>query len=109
MDLKEKLGETSKDHPTVEFRKKSQITIPKSIVERFNLSEGDKLEFIPEDDGFKIIPVVQIPKSQMWFWSDKWQEGERAADQDIKTGRVSKEYDDLDELMEDLFDEDYEV
>jgi AbrB family looped-hinge helix DNA binding protein len=33
-------------YPVSEFRKKSQVTIPKEIVDQFNLEEGDKLEFI---------------------------------------------------------------
>ena len=85
-----------------EFRKKSQVTIPKEIVDQFNLEEGNKLEFIPEKDGIKIRPVVTIPKSQLFFWTERWQKGEKEADEDIKAGRVSGPYQDIDKLEEDL-------
>ena len=32
----------------------------------------------------------KIPKSQAYFWTKEWQEGERRADEDIKAGRVKK-------------------
>jgi len=89
-------------YPISEFRKKSQVTIPKEIVDQFNLEEGDKLEFIPEKDGIKIRPVVTIPKSQLFFWTERWQEGEKEADEDIKAGRISGPYQDIDKLVEDL-------
>lgn len=89
-------------YPISEFRKKSQVTIPKEIVDQFNLEEGDKLEFIPEKDGIKIRPVVTIPKSQLFFWTERWQKGEKEADEDIKAGRVSGPYQDIDKLVEDL-------
>lgn len=89
-------------YPMSEFRKKSQVTIPKKIVDQFNLEEGDKLEFIPEKDGIKIRPVVTIPKSQLFFWTERWQKGEKEADEDIKASRVSGPYQDIDKLEEDL-------
>lgn len=89
-------------YPMSEFRKKSQVTIPKEIVDQFNLEEGDRLEFIPEKDGIKIRPVVTIPKSQLFFWTERWQNGEKEADEDIKAGRVSGPYQDIDKLKEDL-------
>ncbi len=40
-------------------------------------------------------------KSQAYFWTGKWQEGEKAADEDIKAGRV-KVFDSAEELFKDL-------
>lgn len=31
---------------------------------------------------------TKIPKDQAWFFSKKWQDMEKEADEDIKTGRV---------------------
>ncbi len=83
-------------YPMSEFRKKSQVTIPKEIVDQFNLEEGDKLEFIPEKDGIKIRPVVTIPKSQLFFWTERWQEGEKEADED--NGIIIRNIDEYDKL-----------
>lgn len=43
----------------VELRKKSQITIPKEIVDKLNLQEGDHLE-ISVKDGAVILEQVAI-------------------------------------------------
>ncbi len=45
-----------------ELRAKSQITIPKELVDKLNLSEGDKLEIFEEDGIIHIMPVAVYPK-----------------------------------------------
>jgi len=65
------------------------------------LREGDNLDIIIEDDKIIIKPVLVIDRSQSWFWSKKWQEMEREADDDIKHGRVQKAKD-VKELIEKL-------
>ena len=47
------------------------------------------------------MPKKLVDKSQAYFWTRKWQEGERAADEDIKAGRV-KTFDSVDDLIKDL-------
>jgi hypothetical protein len=47
------------------------------------------------------MPKKLVDKSQAYFWTRKWQEGEREADQDIKAGRVKK-FDSVEELISDL-------
>ena len=44
-----------------ELRAKSQITIPKSIVRKLNLNEGDKLEIYEQDGEIRIVPVAVCP------------------------------------------------
>ena len=46
-----------------ELRRKSQITIPKELVDKLGLSEGDKLEIYEQDGVICIMPVVVYPKS----------------------------------------------
>lgn len=74
-----------------------------------------------KDDLYKLVDQITDPAEievayralhsivdhddQSWFWSDKWQAGEREADEDITCGRVSKAYGDVGELMLDLFDD----
>ncbi len=46
----------------IEIRQKSQITIPKEIIKKLDLREGDSLE-ISEDNGIiRLIPVAIYPK-----------------------------------------------
>ncbi len=46
-----------------ELRKKSQITIPKDIINDMGLSEGDKLEIFEKDGIIYMIPVAVYPQS----------------------------------------------
>ena len=45
-----------------ELRQKSQITIPKEIIVKLGLSEGDKLDIFEKDGSICMIPVVVYPK-----------------------------------------------
>jgi antitoxin MazE len=45
------------------------------------------------------MPKKPVDKSQAYFWTKRWQEGEREADENIKAGRV-KTFDSVDELVE---------
>jgi len=48
-----------------ELRKKSQITIPKDMITKLGLKEGDKLEIIEKDGAIWIMPVVVYPKKYL--------------------------------------------
>lgn len=45
-----------------ELRQKSQITIPKEIIVKLGLSEGDKLDIFEKDGSIYMMPVVVYPK-----------------------------------------------
>ncbi len=46
-----------------ELRTKSQITIPKEIVAKLGLSEGDKLDIYEDNGMICIMPVAVYPKN----------------------------------------------
>ncbi len=48
-----------------ELRQKSQITIPKEIIVKLGLSEGDKLDIFEKDGTICILPVVVYPKKYL--------------------------------------------
>ena len=48
-----------------ELRAKSQITLPKELVDKLGLSEGDKLELFEKDGTIHIVPVVVYPKKYL--------------------------------------------
>lgn len=83
----------------IRLKRKSQVTIPKSIIDKLNLTEGDQFEVEVDEKGRIILePMISIPRSQTWFWMDVWQEGEREAEEDIKSGRVHR-FDSADDLI----------
>jgi len=47
----------------IELRKKSQITIPKEIVDQLHLQEGDHLEISVKDGAVLLEPVAIYSKS----------------------------------------------
>lgn len=48
-----------------ELRKKSQITIPKEIIIKLGLSEGDTLDIFEKDGTICIMPVVVYPNKYL--------------------------------------------
>ena len=48
-----------------ELRAKSQITLPKELVDTLGLSEGDKLELFIKDGTIHMMPVVVYPKKYL--------------------------------------------
>jgi AbrB family looped-hinge helix DNA binding protein len=72
----------------VQVRKKAQITLPLSIRKKLGIEEGDFLE-VNDKDGEIVLKVKKlVDKDEAWFWTKRWQEGEKEADEDIKAGRV---------------------
>ena len=48
-----------------ELRQKSQVTIPKEIVAKLGLSEGDKLDIFEQDGSICIMHVSVYPKKYL--------------------------------------------
>lgn len=99
-------GIDMKERTTIQIRKRGQVTLPKSFLEKFNLGEGDTLELEVNNEGeITVTPMVKVPVSQKWFWTEPWQKGEREADEDIKKGRV-KTFANVEDLIADLESDD---
>jgi len=47
------------------LRKKSQITLPKEIVDRLSLQEGDSFEVVESGGLITLTPVVIYPKKKV--------------------------------------------
>ena len=72
----------------VQVRKKAQVTLPQSVRRSLNIEEGDFLEVGVKDGEITLRVKKLVDKDQAWFWSRRWQEGEREAEADISAGRV---------------------
>jgi len=71
----------------VKVKNKYQIVIPEDVRKKLKVEIGDTLE-IEEKNGVLIAkPVMVIEKSQAYFWTDEWQEGEKEAEEAKKKGK----------------------
>jgi len=72
----------------VQVRKKAQITLPLSVRKKLGIEEGDFLD-IQVKNGEMVLKVKKlVDKDQAWFWTKRWQEGEKEVEEDKKAGRV---------------------
>ncbi|MBI2304564.1 MAG: AbrB/MazE/SpoVT family DNA-binding domain-containing protein [Chloroflexi bacterium] len=74
----------------VQVRKKAQITLPQSVRQALNIQEGDFLDAVVRDGEIVLRVKKLVDKEQAWFWSKRWQEGEREAEEDIRAGRIHR-------------------
>lgn len=81
------------------LRNKGQVTVPTEVRELLGVEEGDDLVFHLDESGRVVISRAQmIPPDQAWFWSERWQRMERAAQADLDAGRVV-EFGSVDEAL----------
>ncbi len=87
--------------PMSKVTRHGQVTLPTSVRKQLGIEEGDLVEIEVEDERAVLMPKKLVDKSQAYFWTKRWQDAEREADEDIKAGRV-KTFDSVDELIKDL-------
>lgn len=85
----------------IQIRRNFQITLPAAIRKRLGLKIGDIVETVIKEGRIVITPKKTIDAEQSWFWTKEWQEAEKEADADLKSGRVKK-FETIEELIEDL-------
>ena len=74
----------------IQIRKKAQITLPASVRQKLGIEEGDFVD-VQVKDGDIVLKVMKlVSKEQAWFWTERWQNGEREAEEDICNRRVHK-------------------
>lgn len=72
---------------TVKIREKYQVTIPEAVREKVPLRVGERVEVIVREGEIVIRPVVEIPRTQAWFWEKEWQHTVSKSIEDIKAGK----------------------
>lgn len=82
-----------------------QVTIPAALRRAAGIEVGDYVEVQLVDERLVLTPKQIIDKSQAYFWTEVWQEGEREAEADLKAGRAER-FATLEELFADLDAED---
>ena len=78
-----------KDSHFLSVQGRGLVTLPADFRRRHQLDKpGAQLQIVEREDGvIELIPHAAIPADQAWFWTDKWQQMEREADEDIAAGR----------------------
>ena len=74
----------------IQVRKKSQVTLPQSVRQELGIKEGDYLDIQVRNGEIVLKAKALIDKQQVWFWSERWQQGETEAQGDIRTGHTYK-------------------
>jgi AbrB family looped-hinge helix DNA binding protein len=88
---------------TLTVRANGEIVIPRRVVEERGLKPGS--EVVLGDIGGDLVlhaTSEERDPNQAWFWTPEWQEMIREAEEDVKAGRVSKWYSDVDEMIADI-------
>ncbi|MBA4393910.1 MAG: AbrB family transcriptional regulator [Desulfobacca sp.] len=70
----------------VKLKSKYQVVIPGAVRKKINLNIGDTLEIEEKNGEIILKPVLVIEKTQAYFWSNEWQEGEKEAEAAKKKG-----------------------
>jgi AbrB family looped-hinge helix DNA binding protein len=84
----------------LQIRSNGQITLPASVRRQAKLKEGDALEVIIEPDGsLHLIPKVVVDRTQAYFWTGRWQVGEREAQADLDAGQVHR-FENIDKALD---------
>ena len=67
------------------------VALPADLRRRLHLDDPNaQVQLIEHEDGrLELRPVVTVPAEQAWFWTERWQAMERAADEDIAADRVT--------------------
>ncbi len=74
----------------IQVRKKAQLTLPQSVRQELEIEEGDFLDVRVENGQIVLRVKKLIDKDQAWFWTERWQQGEREAEEDIASGRLHR-------------------
>jgi AbrB family looped-hinge helix DNA binding protein len=72
----------------VQVRKKAQVTLPQSVRQELGIEEGDFLDIQVRNGEIVLKAKKLVDKEQSWFWTNRWQQGEKAAEADIRAGLV---------------------
>lgn len=74
----------------VTIQARGVLALPAAIRRRVGLEPGDQVEIVEREDGtIELRPVVTVPASQAWFWTERWQRMEAEADADVARGDVA--------------------
>jgi len=72
---------------TAKVSEKYRITLPPEARQKLHIGIGDLVEVKVKDTEIVLRPKSLIDSSQAWFWSKEWQQEEKEAGTEYKSGR----------------------
>jgi antitoxin MazE len=85
----------------MQVRRNFQVTLPSSVRKSLGIGVGDILDATVKDGRIVISPKKAVDAEQAWFWTKDWQEAEKEAETDLRSGKVKK-YNSIKELIKGL-------
>lgn len=98
--LPQQSSETSAGVELLSLEQDDTIMLP----ERFTIGVEEEIPFSVTQRPDSVVELRSLePRdpSQWWYWTERWQQMEREADEDIAAGRV-RTYDDAESFLADL-------
>jgi AbrB family looped-hinge helix DNA binding protein len=74
----------------IQLRKKAQLTLPLSVRKELGIEEGDYIDVQVRDGEIVLKLKKPVDKDQAWFWTKRWQQGEKEAEEDICAGQIHR-------------------
>lgn len=86
-------------HGFVTMQGRGTVALPAAVRKRYRLDEpGAQVEITEREDGvLELRPTVAVPATEAWFWTERWQTGEREVDAHVQGGEIV-----VSETVEDL-------
>jgi antitoxin MazE len=75
---------------TLTISTKGQIVIPKEARSQLSIHEGDKLGYEVVQGKIILFPVEDVPRSQMWFFTDEVQNKVKKSEKNHSAGKYKK-------------------
>ena len=75
---------------TLTISTKGQIVIPKEARSQLSIHEGDKLGYEVVQGKIILFPVENVPRSQMWFFTDEVQSKVKKSEKNYSVGKYTK-------------------
>jgi len=78
-------------HGFLTVQSRGTVALPPDLRRKYGLDRpGAQVEITEREDGvLEVRPLVAVPVTQTWFWTEDWQNREREVDAHLARGEVT--------------------
>ncbi len=78
-------------HGFLTVQSRGTVALPPDLRRKYGLDRpGAQVEITEREDGvLEVRPLVAVPVTQAWFWTEDWQNREREVDAHLARGEVT--------------------